>query len=110
MRLPVAGAGAAGAGATEAALATLEAFMQLAREHQLFPLLIERAAAMRARLQLLQGDLPAALRWADASGMSPDDEISFPREAAYLTLARVRIADWPGARRSAAARSAAGRC
>ncbi|HEX9370814.1 MAG TPA: hypothetical protein VF897_07395, partial [Roseiflexaceae bacterium] len=75
-----------------AALATLEAFMRLARDRQFFPLLIEQAAALRARLQLLQGDLDAAMRWAEGSGLSPDDEISFLREAAYLTLARVRIA------------------
>jgi LuxR family maltose regulon positive regulatory protein len=76
----------------EEALTTLDAFMQLARERQLFALLIERAAALRARLQLQQGNLDAALRWAEGSGLAPDDAISFPREAAQLTLARVRIA------------------
>jgi LuxR family maltose regulon positive regulatory protein len=75
-----------------AALATLEAFMVLARERQFFHLLIEHAAALRARLQLMQGDLAAAVSWAEASGLFPDDEPYFPREAAYLTLARVRIA------------------
>jgi LuxR family maltose regulon positive regulatory protein len=75
-----------------AALATLDAFMRLARERKFFPLLIEQAAALRARLQLLQGDLPAAIRWAEASGLSPDDAISFPRQAGSLTLARVRMA------------------
>jgi LuxR family transcriptional regulator, maltose regulon positive regulatory protein len=75
-----------------AAIATLDAFVRLARERQLFPLLIEPATTLRARLQLLQGDLPGAIRWAEGSGLSPDDAISFPREAAYLTLARVRIA------------------
>jgi len=79
-------------GQEEAALATLEALLQLARERQFFPLLIEQAAALRAHLQLMQGDLPSALRWAEESGLTPDDEISFPCEAAYLTLARVRIA------------------
>ncbi len=79
-------------GHSAAALATLEAFMQLARERQFVQLLIDQAAMLRARLQLLQGDLPAAMRWADGSDLSPDDEISFPREAAYLTLARLRIA------------------
>jgi LuxR family transcriptional regulator, maltose regulon positive regulatory protein len=74
------------------ALAALDAFMRLARERQLFPLLIERAMAMQARFQLQQGDLPAALRWAEASGLTVDDEPYFPREAAYLTLARLRIA------------------
>jgi LuxR family maltose regulon positive regulatory protein len=75
-----------------AALATLEAVMVLARERQFFHLLIEHAAALRARLQLMQGDLAAAVSWAEASGLFPDDEPYFPREAAYLTLARVRIA------------------
>jgi len=79
-------------GNRDAALATLEAFMQLAHERQFFPLLLEQAAALQAQLQLLQGDLPSALRWADGSGLSPADEISFPREAAQLALARVRIA------------------
>jgi ATP/maltotriose-dependent transcriptional regulator MalT len=76
----------------EAALLTLDAFVQLARERQLFQMLIEQVGALRARLQLLQGDLPAAMRWLDKSGLSPDDEPYFPREAAELTLARVRIA------------------
>jgi LuxR family transcriptional regulator, maltose regulon positive regulatory protein len=79
-------------GEGEAALATLDAFVRLARERQLFPLLIEPAAALQARLQLMQGDLPAALHWAEGSGLSSDDALSFPREMAYLTLARVRIA------------------
>jgi LuxR family maltose regulon positive regulatory protein len=76
----------------EAALLTLDAFVQLARERQLFQMLIEQVGALRARLQLLQGDLPAAMRWLDKSGLSPDDEPYFPREAAELTLARVHIA------------------
>jgi len=75
-----------------AALATLEAFMQLARERQFFEMLMGQAAALRARLQLQQGDLAAAIGWADGSGLSPDDDVSFPREATYLTLVRVRIA------------------
>jgi LuxR family transcriptional regulator, maltose regulon positive regulatory protein len=79
-------------GQPEAALATLDAFMRFARERRLFPRLSGRATALRAHFELLQGDLDAALRWAEASGLSPDDEISFPREAAYLILARVRVA------------------
>jgi LuxR family maltose regulon positive regulatory protein len=79
-------------GNAEAALATLDAFVRLGRERMFFPLLIEQAVAMRAQFQLAQGDLPAALRWAAASGLSPADEICFPRERAHLALARVRIA------------------
>ena len=66
--------------------------MRLEQVRQLFHVLIERAAALRVRLQLLQGSLPAAVHWAAGSGLSPDDKISFPHEVAYLTLARVRVA------------------
>ena len=62
-------------GKNEAALATLDAFVQLARQRRFFAQLIEQAAAMRAQLQLLQGDLSAGLGWAAASGLSPTDEI-----------------------------------
>jgi LuxR family maltose regulon positive regulatory protein len=79
-------------GQAEAALATLDAFMRSVRERRLFLMLSGRATALRAHFALVQGDLDAALRWAEASGMAPDDEMSFPREAAYLTLARVRVA------------------
>ncbi len=77
---------------SDEAFATLDACMQLARERQFFPLLIDQTAALRARLQLLQGDLGAAQRWAEGSGLASDDKINFPREAGHLTLARVRIA------------------
>jgi len=75
----------------QAALATLDAFIQLARERQLFPLLIQQAEAWRVRLSL-QRDLPSALRWAAKSRLASDDAVGFSHEAAYLTLARVRIA------------------
>jgi LuxR family maltose regulon positive regulatory protein len=79
-------------GSATAANATLQVFMDVARKRKLFHVLLERSAAMQARLQLMQDDLPAARRWADESGLHPDDEITFRREAAYLTLARVRVA------------------
>ena len=48
---------------------------------------------MRAQLELAQGNLAAAIRWADTSGLSTeDDDLSYPREGEYLALARVRIA------------------
>ncbi len=54
--------------------------------------------AQRARLLLAQGDVPAAAQWATAAGLSPDDEPDYPREQAYLVLARVLLArDDPGA-------------
>jgi LuxR family maltose regulon positive regulatory protein len=53
--------------------------------------------ALRARLLLTQGDVEAAGQWTAAAGLSPDDEPDYPREAAYLVLARVlRAEDQPG--------------
>ena len=45
-----------------------------------------------ARLRLAQGDVAAASRWAQESGLSVDDELSFQRQDEYRTLARVLIA------------------
>ena len=56
------------------------------------PPTVTRGAAVRAQLALAAGNLAAAVTWADASGLHADDEISFPREAEYLVLARVWIA------------------
>ena len=50
-------------------------------------------AAVRAQLDLAQGNLSAAIRWANGSGLSAEDgDLPYPRESEYLTLARVRIA------------------
>jgi LuxR family maltose regulon positive regulatory protein len=46
----------------------------------------------QARLWLAQGNLEAASRWAQASGLSVDDAPSFHREAGHLTLARILVA------------------
>src|SRR5580700_8055625 len=46
----------------------------------------------RARLLLAQGDVNAAAQWTTAAGLSPDDEPDYPREPAYLVLARVLLA------------------
>jgi len=48
--------------------------------------------SQRARLLLAQGDVHAAARWTAAAGLSPDDEPNYPREPAYLVLARVLLA------------------
>jgi LuxR family maltose regulon positive regulatory protein len=51
--------------------------------------------AMEARetdLQLLQGDVAAASRWARESGLSIDDEFNLLQEYRYMTLARVLVA------------------
>jgi LuxR family maltose regulon positive regulatory protein len=54
--------------------------------------------SQRAQLLLAQGDVGAAAQWTTAAGLSPDDEPDYPREPAYLLLARVLLAQSdPGA-------------
>jgi len=56
---------------------------------------VTQAGALRARLQLAQGDLGAAEAWGKGSGLSPDDpEADHPglREVEYLSLARLLVA------------------
>src|SRR3989442_3336594 len=80
-------------GKDDQALATLDAFMQLAQQRHVATLLLAQGAALRAQLELAQGDLPAAYHWAASSGLSTGDVPWYPDEQAYLTLARVRIAE-----------------
>src|SRR6266566_2954151 len=54
--------------------------------------LLNPVPVRRARLQLAQGDLAAAARWAHRRGLGPDDEPGYPREPEYLVLARVLLA------------------
>jgi LuxR family maltose regulon positive regulatory protein len=70
----------------------LEVFANLARQRDFFPLLVARGQAVKARLALMQDDLPSAVHWAEASGLGVEDEPRYPREAEYLVLARVLIA------------------
>ncbi len=75
------------------ALATLDAFMDLASLRHFVPQLLARGMAVQAQVELAQTNLAAALRWADGSGLSlADEDLSYPREQEYLALARVRIA------------------
>jgi LuxR family transcriptional regulator, maltose regulon positive regulatory protein len=75
------------------ALATLDAFTQLAHQQHFAPHWRRHIAAVWAQLELVQGNLASAIRWADASGLSSEDtELPYPREREYLTLAQVRIA------------------
>src|SRR5262249_53800825 len=74
------------------ALQTLDTFAQLANQRGFAPTLLAHGAAVRAQLALAQGDLAAAIRWAEKSGLSTTDALSYPSERAYLTLARGRIA------------------
>src|ERR671911_525848 len=74
------------------AQATLEEFADLARQRDYCSLLAARGEAALARLALVQDDLPAAVSWAEASGLGACDEPGYRREEQYLTLARVLIA------------------
>jgi LuxR family transcriptional regulator, maltose regulon positive regulatory protein len=54
--------------------------------------LLYPAPAQQARLLLAQGDVAAAARWTDESGLRAEDEPRYPREPGYLVLARVLLA------------------
>ncbi len=53
---------------------------------------VARASSWDARLRLAQGDVAAASRWAQESGLGVDDELSFQRYEEYRTLARFCVA------------------
>jgi LuxR family maltose regulon positive regulatory protein len=60
--------------------------------------LLNPVPSQRAQLLLAQGDVHTAAQWTTAAGLSPDDEPDYPREPAYLLLARVLLAQHdPGA-------------
>ena len=76
-----------------AAFAALDGLAQLAKQRNFAPHLMTQEAALRAQLHLAQGNIAAASAWADNCGLSADDEeLSYPREVEYLSLAKVRIA------------------
>ncbi len=75
------------------ALATLDALAQLAEQRHFAPHLLTQEAAVRVQLEQAQGNLAAAIHWADSSRLSTDDDdLSYPREGEYLALTRVCIA------------------
>jgi LuxR family maltose regulon positive regulatory protein len=77
----------------QGALATLQAFTELAHQRHFVPRLLARGAAVQAQIEVAQGNVAAAVRWVEESGLSAsDEEMSYPREREYLSLARVRIA------------------
>jgi LuxR family maltose regulon positive regulatory protein len=79
-------------GDSSRALATLAELHEVARQRSFAPHLLARAESARAHLALLQEDLQTAVHWADTGTLRPDDDLSYPREVEYLTLARVRVA------------------
>jgi len=84
------------------ALETLDAFITLARERHFVSWTIDRASALRAQIELAQGNLTAAVHWAEKSGLTTNDQdLSYLHEREYLTLVRVRIAQGRNAPKSA---------
>jgi LuxR family maltose regulon positive regulatory protein len=80
-------------GNSREARATLDALARLAEQRHFPPHLLTQVTAVSAQLELAQGNLAAAIHWADTSGLSTEnDDLSYPYEGAYLALARVRIA------------------
>ncbi len=80
-------------GNSREALATLDTLEHLAEQRHFPPHLMPQVAAVRAQLELAQGNQVVAIRWVDSSGISTeDDDVRYPRECEYLALARVRIA------------------
>ncbi|HZU02525.1 MAG TPA: LuxR C-terminal-related transcriptional regulator [Ktedonobacteraceae bacterium] len=86
-------------GRYDLALATLDAFVLLAQQRPIPPLLMAQSAALRAHMELAQGNLLAGRRWANTSGLSTNDPLGrdeyglYLREREYLTLVRVRITE-----------------
>lgn len=54
---------------------------------------IRPIAAVRARVQLVRGDVSSALRWAADRGLSVDDELTYVREYEHITLAHTLLAE-----------------
>ncbi|HSM72586.1 MAG TPA: LuxR C-terminal-related transcriptional regulator, partial [Anaerolineales bacterium] len=57
--------------------------------------------SVRALLWLDQGNMSAAFRWAQESGLSAEDEIPFSQQRLYLTLAQVLLAQGQNGDRAA---------
>src|SRR6266487_846239 len=71
---------------------TLDAFTQVADQRGFASTLLAHGAAVRAQVELAQGNLAAAIQWAETQGLSEVSNLSYPREQEYLTLVRVLIA------------------
>ncbi|MEZ4869508.1 MAG: LuxR C-terminal-related transcriptional regulator [Caldilineaceae bacterium] len=76
----------------QAAIQTALQFVQQYQVSRFWPL--PSAACTQARLWIAQGNLAAANPWVQTSGLNESDpSIHYLDEAAYLTLARLRIAE-----------------
>jgi LuxR family maltose regulon positive regulatory protein len=76
---------------TDAAFEAIQKAKQVAQQatHSVY---VRQMRAWQAREWVGQGDLIAAARWAEESGLSAEDEPDYPREFEHITLARLLIA------------------
>jgi LuxR family maltose regulon positive regulatory protein len=65
---------------------------ELTRLHAMALRAVSWVNAFQVRLWLAQGNLEAAIRWAEESGITIADEFSYLREAEYFSLGRVYLA------------------
>ncbi len=79
-------------GDREAAQAAVSVAMQGGATRGVSATFLAQAEMEQARLKLAAGDVAAAARWAKAANLRPDQPVAPWREAEYLTLARVLIA------------------
>jgi LuxR family maltose regulon positive regulatory protein len=62
------------------------------------PRIIAWITALHTRLQLAQGQVAAAIHWAQTSGLTPEETPNYLLEIDYITLARVLITQHDSAR------------
>jgi LuxR family maltose regulon positive regulatory protein len=79
-------------GETSSALEVIDEAERLEREYPVSAGTAARTAASRARLWIMQGDLAAAARWAQESGLRVDAQPLYPRDFEQRTLAWLLLA------------------
>lgn len=74
------------------AIEVLDTFAQVTREQRFTSIQVAQGEATRAQVELARGQLAPAIHWAETSGLTAHDELSYPREMSYMILVRVLIA------------------
>jgi LuxR family maltose regulon positive regulatory protein len=80
-------------GDTMGAFESLRQAEELRRGQSVTPVTMHSVDAFRMRLWLAQGNLEAVAGWAREQALDPHDEITYPYQVTYLTLARFLIAE-----------------
>ena len=71
---------------------TLQEARQLARRSKVDVFVLCWLDECRLRLWLSEGNVAAAMRWAETSGLTVDDELSYHHDLHHINLARVLVA------------------